>query len=333
MNTATPQQSVLITGANGFIGSRLCRMFLERGFRVFAGVRRSANLTLLDGLDIELRYGDVNIADGLPAMVTGVDYIVHNAGVVKAKTPDTFFIVNEDGTRNLLNAIVTHNPSALRVVYMSSLAVAGPSLDGRPVSEKDKPHPITVYGRSKLAGERVALSFADRLRVVSIRPSGVYGPGDREIFTFFKTVYRGIRPSIGDVSRKLQLVHVDDLCRGVYRALVSDIAAGSVYFICENRAYEFHELTAILRDACGRRTTVTLPVPAFLFRGIAAISEALFKMVGATPMLTREKAGELLASWEVDTSRARKELGYESEIPFAEGARHTYDWYRREGWL
>lgn len=332
MNDSAPQQSVLITGANGFIGSRMCRLFLDRGFRVIAGVRQSANLNLLEGLDIELRYGDISYPDSLPAMVRGVDYVVHNAGVVKARTADTFFIVNEDGTKNLFKAMVAHNPTVRKVIYISSLAAAGPSLDGRPVTEKDKPHPITIYGRSKLAGERAALSFADRFNVVAIRPPGVYGPGDKEVFTFFQTVYRHIRPAIGDITRKLQLVHADDLCRGIYMAMIAETKTGSVYFICENHAYEFRELTEILQEACGRKA-YSLPVPGFAFRGIAAVSELLFKVVGATPMLTREKAGELLSSWEVDTSKAKKEIGFESSIPFAEGARQTYEWYLQEGWL
>ncbi len=326
------QPSVLITGANGFIGSRLCRRFLDEGCIVYAGVRKSADLSLLKDLPVEYRYGDITQPNTLPAMVAGVDYVIHNAGLVKAKRKEQFFAVNEQGTHNLLTAVIEHNPSVKRVVAISSLAAAGPSRDGIAVAESDPPHPITVYGRSKLAGERVAIEFASRLPVVVVRPPGVYGPGDKEIFTFFQTVYNRLKPCIGDTSRKIQLVHVDDLCRGVYLAATRETGSGAVYFIAENRAYEMREQVAILQQSCGRKG-IPVIVPAWLFKTIGSISETIFRMVGATPMLTREKANEILQSWEINTEKAKRELGFESAIPFAEGAKGTYDWYIKEKWL
>ncbi|MBU8932509.1 MAG: SDR family NAD(P)-dependent oxidoreductase [candidate division Zixibacteria bacterium] len=324
--------SVLITGANGFVGARLCRAFIERGFRVVAGVRESASLTTLEKLEVEYRKGDVTQPETLREMVAGVDYVVHNAGVVKARHKDTFFEVNERGTRSLMEEVAKNNPDVKKVIYISSLAAAGPAIEGRPVTEDDQPRPISIYGESKLAGEKAALSYAEQLNVISIRPPGVYGPGDREIFSFFNIVNKGIRPLIGNINRKLQLVHVDDLCRGICLATTGETVSGESYFIAENQSYTMKDLVDILARAAGRKG-IALRLPGALFKLIAVISEFTFKAVGATPMLTREKARELHTSWEVSTSKARGAFGFESEIPFEQGARETYKWYRREGWL
>ncbi|UCC43612.1 MAG: SDR family NAD(P)-dependent oxidoreductase [Candidatus Zixiibacteriota bacterium] len=324
--------SVLITGANGFVGSHLCRRFSGEGFDVVAGIRRTADMSLIRDLPVAIRYGDVTDSSSLPAMVSEVDYIIHNAGVVKAKRPALFFEVNEAGTANLFEAILQNNPSVRRVVLVSSVAVAGPSEKGRPVVESDPPNPKTTYGRSKAAGERIALSYADRLSVVAVRPPAVYGPGDKEMFAFFRSVYMRIKPLIGNLSRRAQVVHADDLSAGIFAAATRELESGSVYFTAENRSYTIKEMSNILQQACGRYALPAV-IPAPLFKLIARASETAFKMVGATPMLTREKSDELLASWEVSTDRAREELGFDSKIPFPQGAKETYDWYIREGWL
>ncbi len=324
--------TVLITGANGFVGSRLCRAFSQKGYRVFTGVRKTADLKLLADITCEHRYGDVTHTNSLPAMVSGVDYIIHNAGLVKANSKEQLFAVNETGTANLFAAIAVHNPNVKKVVYISSLAAGGPSYNGVPVREEGEPNPITGYGESKLAGEKVAFSYADRFHVVSLRPAGVYGPGDKEIFTFFQTVNNHIKPFLGDTSRKIQLVHVDDLCRAVRLAIEKDAKRGQVYFIAEKTAYSLKQLVELLVKASGG-WAVPLFVPGFLLKVIAAIAQGSLKLVGKVPMLTPEKAGELLSSWEVSTEKAKRDFGFESEIAFPNGARETFAWYREKGWL
>lgn len=327
-----PRSTVLVTGANGFVGARLCRVFASHNCRVIAGVRKSADLSQLDGIPVEYRYGDITLPETLPSMVKDIDILVHNAGVVKVKKEKTFFDVNEGGTRSLLEAVANHCPSIQKVVYISSLAMMGPSVPGTPMTEDALPNPLTAYARSKMLGEKVALSYTDKFNVLAVRPPGVYGPGDKEIFTFFQTVNRHIKPFIGDVSRRIQLVHVDDLCRGIYLAATSDTKSGQSYFVAEKNSYSMKELIGLLTLAAGT-FAIGLPVPGPVFELIALISKLAFKTVGAVPMLTPEKADELLGNWEVSTEKAKRDFGYESHIAFADGAKETYEWYRKEGWL
>ena len=329
MTTDTP--TILITGANGFLGSRLCRTFSSRGFTVIAGVRKNADLTLLDGIPVVYRYGDITNADTLGEMVVGCDYIIHNAGVVKANKRETFFSVNAGGTRAICEAIVRAGVTPLRFVQISSLAVSGPSL-GRPVKESDPPNPITTYGRSKLEGERIVLEYADKFPVTMIRPTGIYGPGDREMFSFFQAGARGLRVYLGNSTRKIQLVHVDDVCEAVYRATTIAVPSGEVFHVAEQSAYRIEELVDMVASACGKRG-LPLAIPGWVLTGVGVVNESLFRLVGRVPMLTREKAGELLASWEVSVDKARDVLGFESHIPFPIGASGTYDWYVAHGWL
>lgn len=325
-------RTILITGANGFVGSRLCHRFADHGYRVIAGVRPSAKLELLEGTEVEYRHGDVTQPESLVEMVKGVDYIIHNAGLVKAKGPDHFFRVNVKGTQNLCEAVLEQNPEIKKLIYISSLAAAGPSLDGRPVKESDQPHPVSFYGKSKLGGEQVAHSFADRLNILSIRPPGVYGPGDTEIFSLFQTTHYHLRPVIGNQKRLLQLVHVDDLVRGIQLALEAETESGESFFIGENRAYRMSELARLLHQAIGR-WAIPVIIPSPIFRLIAMISEAIFNILDATPMLTPDKAEELLCAWAMDGSKAKTKLGFESQIDLASGLKSTYQWYLKHGWL
>ncbi|MBN2227197.1 MAG: NAD-dependent epimerase/dehydratase family protein [candidate division Zixibacteria bacterium] len=324
-------QTVLITGANGFVGSRLCRRLMADGFRVIAGVREGCNTDRLRGIEPEYRYGDITRPETLAGLIAGVDYIVHNAGVVKVNRPETFFTVNRDGTENLLKAASTCT-TLKKLVYISSLAAAGPSENGRPLTEDDEPHPITAYGRSKLAGEEVVQKYKDAVNSVIVRPPGIYGPGDKEMYAFFQIVNNRIAPYLGRLSRKLQLVYVDDLADGVSKALGANTQSGRVYFIAEDKGYSFRELVGHLRGAVDR-FCLPLYVPGFILKIIAWLSEHIMSIFGKTPMFTVEKANEILADWEVDVSRAREELGFESQIPFPEGARETVYWYREEAWL
>ncbi len=326
----TQYKRVLVTGANGFIGSRLCRALLNAGFSVTAGVRKSANLKFLEGLNVNYAYGDVTQPETLPTLIENVDAVIHNAGLVKAKKKSQLFAVNTSGSEALMKACV-QSDSVKRFIFVSSLAAYGPS-HGRPRTEEDAPAPMTTYGRSKLEAERRLSAYADSINLQFARPVGVYGPGDTEVFTFFQTVSRGIKPTIGDTSRKIQMIYVDDLVDGVTQMLKYDLPSGEGYFLAEERASTFAELMSLMAQACGKRS-VTLPIPGWLFRSLGAISETFCKVTPFTPMLTLEKSREILSEWDVSIEHARRHFDFTPKTDFGAGAKQTVAWYRKQGWL
>lgn len=329
-NTHTQAQRVLVTGANGFIGSHLCRSLLAHGFTVIAGVRSGANLENLENVDVTYAYGDVTKHETLTELIAGADVVLHNAGLVKSKSAARMTEVNTGGTEALYDVCVK-SKHVKRFVFISSMAASGPSQD-RPRVEDDEPAPLTHYGWSKLNAEKALLKRAHELNVQIVRPPGVYGPGDREILTFFQTVRRGIRPSIGNIGRRLNMVYVDDLAEGVSRLLEHKLPSGNIYFLAESQSYTFAELMDHIGAAVDRRG-ISLPVPGWAFKSIGAVTETASKLVGATPMLTLEKAREVLSSWEVSVARARADFDFAPAISFPEGARLTAAWYRDHGWL
>ncbi len=326
----TKAKRVLVTGANGFIGSHLCRSLLAHGFKVIAGVRRGANLENLENTDVSFAYGDVTKPETLEELISGADVVVHNAGLVKSKSVERMFEVNTGGTEALYD-ICAKSKHVERFVFISSMAASGPS-NGKPRVEDDAPAPLTNYGWSKLNAEKALLKRTAELNLQIVRPPGVYGPGDREVLAFFQTVRRGIRPSIGNIGRRLNMVYVDDLTEGISRLLEHNLPSGAIYFLAESQSYTFSELMDHIGAAVDRRG-IPLPVPGWAFKSIGAVSETVFKLVGATPMLTLEKAREVLSSWEVSVARARADFDFSPMISFPEGARITAAWYRDHGWL
>ncbi|MFQ5608094.1 MAG: NAD-dependent epimerase/dehydratase family protein [Candidatus Zixiibacteriota bacterium] len=329
----TQTQTVLVTGANGFIGSRLCMSLVAHGFNVVAGVRENADLRRLENLDVTYARGDITCPESLPEMISGMDTVIHNAGLIKARKPSRIFEVNTRGSEELYAACL-RSETVRRFVFVSSLAAAGPS-NGKPRSETDFPAPVTRYGLSKLKAEEALLRQSkqhSRINLQIVRPPGVYGPGDREVFKFFQTLNRGIRPLVGNVKRRLNLVYVDDLAEGISRLIEHEAPSGNIYFLAETASYSFEELIGHIGAAVGRKG-IPLPVPGWALKTLGAVTQAGAGLIGATPMLTLEKAKEILHSWEVNSASARADFDFSPAISFPEGARLTVAWYRDHGWL
>ncbi len=324
-------QTVTITGANGFIGSRVCRLLAASGYRVRVICRETSDLSLLKDIPYSKVFADITDPDTLKEAVEGCDYIIHLAGLVKADKAAQYFAVNQGGTINLLNAVKNYNLKLKRFVLISSLAAFGPSSD-RPRREDDPAEPLTTYGQSKLAGEESARPFMDVIPITVLRPPGVYGPGDTEIFTLFDIVNKGFKPYMGGGHNRIQMIYVDDLANAIKLAIESPNAAGRAYQIAEGKAYSMRDMLNCIGDLLGKKG-IGISIPVFLLNSIALFSELYFKMIRHTPHFSREKVRELTADWELNVTRAKNDLGFEAEVDFKTGALNTIEWYRKEGWL
>lgn len=327
-----PGTRILITGATGFVGSHLVEALAARGARIRALVRESSDASLLRQHDAELVRGSLGDRPALERAVEGVEVVYHLAALTYARSEAELARVNGAGTRALLEAALAAGTRPRRVVYLSSLAAAGPALDGRPVRADDPPRPLTAYGRAKLEGERACLEVRDALETVALRAPAVYGPRDREMLRFFRYAARGIVPLPAGPDRSVQLVHARDLAAALVLAADAPATAG-VYHVAEPRVYTWTDVVHHIGGAVGRRVR-PVPVPAPVVHAAAALSEWGAALRGRATMFNRDKVRELLApGWTCETESLRRDFGFETRIPLPDGLKETAAWYRAHGWL
>ncbi|MEW6126293.1 MAG: NAD-dependent epimerase/dehydratase family protein [Acidobacteriota bacterium] len=326
-------EKILVTGATGFVGSHLVERLIECGKQVRCLVRKSSNLRYLTHPQIELVYGGLDGSTNWEEAFADVGMVYHVAGLTFARRPQDYFIVNHQGTEAIVSATLLHREQIKKFVHVSSLAAVGPGVKDRPVDEDTTPAPITAYGRSKLMGEEVVLAAADLLPVTIVRPPAVYGPRDYAIYEMFKAIARGFSPSIGKYDKQISLVHVFDLADGIILAGESDNANGRVYFISSEEIYSYDALVEMIAKIFNRKVR-SLAIPKSLAYSVAAVAEVASAITRKAPVMNRDKVTDFSQeNWGCSIARAKKELGYEQQIPIEEGLRRTIDWYRKEGWL
>lgn len=325
---------VLVTGASGFLGGHVAERLSARGDTVRALVRKTSNTRHLQTLaGVELFEGSVEQASRVVEAVDGVDAIVHCAGIVKARTSDEFFMVNVGGTSNLVDAARKAGKKLARLVHVSSLEAAGPSADGRPVPV-DQENPVTAYGRSKLAAEKVVLAASAEVPVTILRPGAIYGPRDGEILEAFKAIERGLLPLVGDGSAKGVWIYATDCADVCVRAIDADVPSGRVYFVDDGcGALPLRQMLADAERALGKRALLRWSLPVPVFMAVARGVEAFGRLSGKAVMLTREKASMLLQDWVCSSEATRTELAWTPQVPWSEGVVKAVAWYRDNGWL
>ena len=323
----------LVTGATGFVGSHLVERLVREGLEVVCLVRPTSSLAWLAGLPVQTRVAPLDQAQALAQAVGEPDVVFHVAGITRARSAADYLAVNAEGTGRLLDALARAGRRPRRVVYVSSLAAAGPTPGAEPLTEHDEPHPHDGYGASKLAAERIVQAQAARLPATIVRPPAVYGPRDRNFLPLFRTAQRfGLAPIIGGPAKEVSFVHAADLADGLWRAASCEAAAGQTYFVASG-THTFAEVLDALEAALGRRLR-RLRVPKLVARLAGELGELAWSLTGKPQIISRRKVRDMLQErWTCSWAKAERELGYHPSVALRDGMRETAQWYASHGWL
>lgn len=329
-------KKILLTGASGFIGSFLVEEALKRNYEVYAGIRKTSNTEYLSDPRIkliELNFSDIPSLKKKIAEAPRFDFIIHNAGLTKAFKKKDYFISNYQYTRNLIDVLISEKRVPEKFIYMSSLAAYGPGhpLQLSPVRTTDTPKPVTSYGKSKLESENYLFSLPDFPHII-IRPTAVYGPREKDLFTLIKLINKNIEFFVGFKKQHLSFVYVKDLVKAVFQVMESDVI-NKGYFVSDGNVYDAQTLGNIIKEQLGKKT-IRIKIPNELVRLIALITEASKYISRKQPVLNLEKVNELeCVNWKCDIQPLIDDLNFKPEYDLSRGVRETIEWYKQANWL
>lgn len=334
-------KKVLVTGASGFIGSFLVEGGLERGMQTWAGVRRTSSRKYLQ--DNRIRFAELNFGDKqkLKDQLAvhkqeheGWDYIIHCAGVTKCLHKEDFDKGNYQATVNFVEALYELDMVPERFIYISSLSIFGPIHEENylPISECDEAQPNTAYGESKLKSEKYLQSLSDFPYVI-YRPTGVYGPRERDYFLMAQSIKQHVDFAAGFKRQDITFIYVKDLVQAVYLGVKSE-ALRRAYFVSDGQVYESRTFSELIQQELGNPWVLRIKCPLAILKVISSIAEFGAKCMGKTSTLNRDKYNIMKQrNWRCDISPLVTELDFHPEYPLDRGVKEIIAWYKKEGWL
>ncbi|MCX6291004.1 MAG: NAD(P)-dependent oxidoreductase, partial [Bacteroidetes bacterium] len=311
---------------------------LKRGYEMHAGVRKSSSrkyladerirffeLDFTDEKKLEQQFSDFSKANGK------FDFIIHNAGLTKAKKIRDYFTVNSVYTKNFIDALIASGSAPSKFIYMSSLAAFGPGVTQDPIRHNDNPRPVTSYGKSKLESENYLRSL-NGFPFIIIRPTAVYGPRDKDVYILLKMLKSNVEAYIGFGKQVLSFVYVKDLVRAIFMTLESSHYQKE-YFVSDGAVYDSKMFNAIAKKHLNKKT-ISVTIPTSVVRPIAFATETIAALFGNIATLNRERLKEFEArNWSVDSTPLQDEIGFRAEYDLERGLKETIDWYKANGWL
>ena len=323
--------NVLVIGANGFIGSNLCKSLIRSGQSVTGVVRESSDLTFIKDLDsLRIVRGDVTDKYSLVAAMQGVSVVYNLAGLVSDWGPwDLFRKLNVEGVRNVMEVARQHK--IRRVVHTSSVSVygfpGGTDIDENTLwlTREDDP-----YSTTKAEGEKIALSYqSDQLDVTAIRPAGVYGPNDRTTTMQLVPVLLSRQFGYVDGGRHIMApVYIDNLVQMMQLAAESENAPGQAFNGMDDGRVTWKEYTEWMCDDLQCKNP-WLSVPRRVAWPLACVIEKAAKILNKkeSPMINKYRIRAVMQDNHYNIQKAKSRLGYQPAVSTRDGIKKTIQWY------
>ena len=328
----------LVTGATGFVGDNLVKKLVARGDSVRCLVRKSSNIISLKQLDVELAEGDVRDFDSVMRALSGMDHVYHCAAAVGIGTfpRSEYYAINGDGTRNVVKACEQAGVEAL--VYVSTQSVTFDFTERINASEDNPSYPSRYkdpYSESKALGEKEVIDAgrSGRLRTSAIRPTFIWGPGDRLML-----------PAIAKMAKQNQLFlinrgrseispsHVDNVCDAIMLAALKEDVSGEVFLIADDENTTIGEFTRRMVEAAGLPAP-TKSIPYGLAFALAAVVEKFHELpfIKKPPSMSRYGVAIMGLNLTFSCEKAKQKLGYRPTVSIDEGMRGLSDWIKEIG--
>jgi nucleoside-diphosphate-sugar epimerase len=326
---------VLITGSTGFTGTVLTRKLADAGARITAIARNSSNIDALDDLDINWIRGEVFEQEVVDRAVEGVEYIFHLAAAFREEkgTDEGYRRVHLYSTQMLARA-VQGRPEFKRFVHTSTVGVHGHIQGDDYADETYRFSPGDGYQRTKLEGEQWLAEYGaeHNLPYTIIRPTPIFGPGDRRLLKFFKMANKGYILMLGKGKGIYHLIHVDDLTEIFLRAGVLEQALSEIFIAANDEPISIIDMgQAIARALDKKIKVIRLPILPF-FIG-ADICKAVCTPLGIQPPLYRRRVAFYTKDRKFNISKLNNVLGYHLKYTNESGLEKTAHWYVENGWL
>lgn len=324
-------KKIVITGANGFVGSTLAKKLLNSGYQVTCLVRTGSDIDLIEDKK-NICYIDYNNLEEIEHKLQGKEILIHVAALTRARKWESFQKINIDLTETLLK--ICNNSSIKQFIFLSSQAVAGPALnESSGKKEEDSPNPITMYGKSKLHAEEIIRKNA-KIPWTIIRPVSVYGAGDKDFLALFKMVKNHFVFLNSFRIKYYNLIHIDELTNFIEQTINNKHAFNETFYAGNLRTIKNSELHKLIGKAINSKT-ITIRIPEFLLFPIASLLEFISCIFRCKfPILNRDKVKEFKKDyWIIDTTKSRKKLNLEFKDEYLINFEKTYQWYKDKGWL
>ncbi|MDP4277233.1 MAG: NAD(P)-dependent oxidoreductase [Bacteroidota bacterium] len=330
---------MLVTGASGFIGSFYVDEALKRGWDVWAGIRRHSNRAFLTDPSIHLI--DLNYGNGLQQQIEQHvaqygkwECVIHCAGITKSPDEADFYNINYEYTKQLIDALRNSGNTPSIFIFMSSMAAYGPGDEKHytPLRSDSTPQPNTAYGKSKLIAEQYLQSLPDFPYII-LRPTGVYGPRERDYYVMAKMVQRGVDVALGFKPQLLNFIYIKDLVNVCFSAIESPLH-NKDWFVADGDIYTSKAYTDIVKNVLHKKHVFRITFPLFVVHLISVFGALFCKVTGKPSLISPDKIRIMKQrNWTCDITPLERDLGFKASYNLQQGMEETIVWYKENGWL